>query len=193
MLVWGIVALSLLIATPAWALGPLIFNTGTDASNAVLPDSSIDPHYVLFAGGPAITQSSLSITPAADTLSTWIRPNSNLGPGSYTYETTFTMAAPGPITITGQWAAYAVGVDMRINNVSTGAAISDPAYAAWHPFSASGNAVAGSNTLDFVVAEDFGNANTGLRVEISSVTPEPASLGFLGLIGTSLLARRRRD
>jgi hypothetical protein len=164
----------------------IIYNTGVDASGVRLPDGTFDPHWV----GLTPIVDTISATPAADTISAWIRPSNNLGPGSYTYETNFTMPAAGPITIDGQWAAYAVGLDMRINGVSGGNSIPDPGYTAWHPFSISGIAVAGNNTFDVIVAEDFGNATTGVRVEISSVVPEPAAPLLLAL-GAAVLSRRR--
>src|SRR5258706_16384728 len=100
------------------------------------------------------------------------------------------MPTAGPITINGQWAAYVAGVDMRINGVSGGNSIPNPGYTDWHAFSISGVAVAGNNTFDVSFAEDFGNPTTGVRVEIFSVVPEPATPLLLAL-GVALLSRRR--
>jgi len=166
---------------------PIIYNTGVDANGVVLPDGSFDPHYVGFT---PIVDSQVSATPPTDTISAWIRPSTNLGPGSYTFETNFTMPSAGPVTITGQWAAYASGVDMRINGVSGGNTTPNPGYTAWNPFTITGTAVAGNNTFDISVGEAFGNPTVGLRLEIFSVVPEPTAPLLLGL-GATLLCRRR--
>jgi hypothetical protein len=165
----------------------IIYNTGVDATGAVLPDGSADPHYIGFS---PVVDSTVSATPAADSISAWIRLSDNRGAGGYTIETNFTMPAAGPITINGQWSAYVSGLDMRINGVSGGNSIDKPGYTDWHPFSISGTAVAGNNTFDVSFAEDFGNPTTGVRVEIFSVVPEPAAPVLLAL-GAVGLARRR--
>ena len=93
--------------------------------------------------------------------------------------------------ITGQWAAYVSGVDMRINGVSGGNTTPNPGYTAWNPFTITGTAVPGNNTFDISVGEAFGNPTVGLRLEIFSVFPEPTAPLLLGL-GATLLSRRRR-
>jgi hypothetical protein len=185
-------ALVFILATvSAHATPSQIFNTGTTAGDTTAADGSGDLHYIVGPGGPtAPVNSGLSATPAADGLSAWIQPTTNLGPGSYDYETTFTDTVAEPITITGQWAAYASGVDIRMNGVSSGQTIANPGYTAWHPFTLSGTTLIGTNTLDFYPASAGGA--TGVRVEILSVVPEPASLTLLALAPLGVLVRRRR-
>lgn len=186
---WSAALALLLFVAGAAHADPIIWNTGINSSGAVAPDLSLEQHYTVTPGGPAQVDSSLSATPGSNTTSVWIRPNSNLGPGTYFYETTFTWPAASPITITGQWAAYASGADIRLNGISTGDSIADPGYLAWHPFTITGNALTGTNSLAFLPASAGGP--TGLRVEIFSVVPEPASLGWVGCVCFAAAMRRR--
>jgi MYXO-CTERM domain-containing protein len=189
---WGTLSLVFLIAANAHAAPPVIFNTGVDSTGAVLPDGTVDPHYIVGPGTTVLVNSALSPTPPADTLSAWIMPATNFGAGSYLYSTTFVESTPGSITVNGQWAAYVTGLDISLNGVSSGDTTPNPGFTNWTPFSITGTAIAGTNTLDFRASEDprF-SPNTGIRVEISSVTPEPAGLALLGLGGFGLLSRRR--
>ena len=193
---WVVLLLGAFQASRAEAT-PVIYNTGVDALGNVLPDNSPDPHYT--GAGPStiyVGSSSLSATPPADTVSNWIRPATNFGPGSYLVETTFAWPTAQQITITGQWAAYAGGSDIVLNGVSNNGNLGEPGFTAWHPFSITGNAVAGTNMLDFRTFEDPANfgTNVGLRVEIASVaaTPEPASAAIGCIAASGLISRRRR-
>ena len=170
---------------------PVIFNTGVNSSAAVLPDNSVDPHWTISPGNPALVQSSISATPPSDTLSAWIRPNSNFGPGSYLAETTFTWPRVETITIDGQWAAMVSGLDVRINGVSTGATTANPGNTAWTPLHVTGTSIAGTNTLDFVPFQQSG-VGPALRVEITSVTPEPTGAAIIASLAAGALLRRRR-
>src|SRR5450432_2209796 len=172
----------------------VIFNTGVNSLGQVLPDGSPDQHYV--GAGPSFTpvvHSNVSATPAPDTLSAWLAPSPNVGAGSYTYQNTFSVLATdvGNITITGQWSAAASGVDISLNNVSSGQSIADPGNLAWHPFTISGPVTLGNNQLNFIAGENFTTATTGLRVEIISITTERASLALIGIAVLTIPTRRR--
>lgn len=177
------------------AMGEIqIFSTGVDASGAVLPDNSQDPHYTVNVAGGAqgIVDSSLSASPPADSVSAWIRPYNYFGPGSYPTETTFVADSEGPITITGRWAAYLAGLSISLNGVSSGDfPTPTPGNADWTPFSITGTTTVGVNTLFFNPYSD-GNPPVGVRIEIISVeVPEPGS-AWLGCVAGLLLIQKRR-
>jgi hypothetical protein len=189
-------ALALGALLSGWAAAdPVIYNTGVNSAGAVLPDNSVDPHYTVSPGSLAVVFSSLSATPPSDTSSAWIKANSDFGPGSYLFQTSFTWPVAETITIEGQWSGYVAGLDIALNSISNGATTPNPGYTAWHSFSITAPANAGANTLDFRTYRDFGDdPNTGLRVEIFSVAPapEPAGLALLGIAAALASARPRR-
>src|SRR6185437_5622376 len=101
-----------------------VFNTGVDASGAVLADGASDPHYTITQSADASIltpvaadksqASTIPWTGLPDTsTSAWISPNPSggfgLSPGNYTYETTFNLSSIDPSTATislaGQFAA----------------------------------------------------------------------------------------
>lgn len=181
-----------------------IYNTGVDATGAVLADGTVDSNYVITASvdGPSTetAKSSASGFPIPpwlgdNSVSRWIGetagyPSLNEGTGLFNNQTTFTSPIAGTVTIVGQWATDNAGSDILINGVSTGATSSG--FSAFAPFTITAPVVVGVNTLDLVQTNAGGPG--GVRAEFSSasVTPEPASLSLLGLGGLSLLARRRK-
>jgi hypothetical protein len=85
----------------------------------------------------------------------------------FTYSTSFDTFGVDPSTvwITGRWATDNAGLDILLNGLSTG--LSNTAQpSTWTPFAIASGVVNGSNTLDFVVAND--SAATGLRVELAA-------------------------
>ncbi len=181
-----------------------LFNTGVDASGAVLPDGTIgDPHYTLTSVPSGSTDirvitsaSNFPIPPylGDNSLSRWIGPNNdpdlNSPPGNYVYETTFDLTGLNPSTasISGAWSSDNDGVDIKINGVSIGTvATSFTQFSSgFAPFTITSGFVSGLNTLEFVIhnggsapGDNSGNANpSALRVEMSgtAAVPEPTSL-----------------
>lgn len=187
------------------ALIPTLYNTGVDASGAVLPDGTIgDPHYVL-ASVPTGTSAIRIITAASgypippylgdNSLSRWIGPNNNSTltseGGIYTYRTTFDLTAYDLTTaaIVGSWSTDNNGLDILINGISLGFTTSLTQFATGMAgFSVTSGFVPGLNTLEFVVSNfDDGSPNpTALRVEMvgsadALSVPEPGTLGLAGL------------
>lgn len=208
-----------------------LFNTGVDGSATPRADGALDSHYTVSYGAtpgsyttldaPTYAVNNDAIFPMdhywiqSDSSSAWISPfgRASADPvvnGFYDYRTSFDVGPDSLVAITGQWAADNCGLDILINGVSTGNAMScdgSSDYAPFHdwtPFSITSGFVAGTNTIDFVVenyAQESGNP-TGLRVEMSDTlahisgdplpTPEPASLALIAAgIGGAFLRRRR--
>jgi hypothetical protein len=195
-----------------------LFNTGVNSSGAVLPNGTIgDLHYslILVPGGTTntIIKTSAGGAPIGPWLgdnggSAWIGPHNTFSyansgidgyAGTYDYQTTFTLAASGSFTISGQWSADNHGVDIRIDGQSTGNATFTGGagdWTQWTPFSITASESAGVQTLDFIVLNsqssfppDYGSP-TGLRVEFFPV-PEPSTLALI-ILGSAAVATRRR-
>jgi hypothetical protein len=212
-LLTGLTALALLCVCAGQATADPItlFNTGVDAGGAPLADGTIgDPHYTLVSVPSGTTdirvRTSVGGFPIGpwvgdNSTSAWIGPNNDSqvdGPvGHFDFKTTFTLSSGSALLITGQWSTDNEGVDILLNGVSTGNSLpSDTSYTAFHPFTISGNGVAGENTLEFIVNNDGGP--TGVRVEFfgANTVPEPGSLtlaaiGLTGLLGYGWNRRRR--
>ncbi len=204
-----------------------IYNTGTNDSGSVLANGAAVPNYTLVSA-PTGQATALAVFAsnsfpgnvwaAQDSYSAWIAPASDSAysnspqtfglPGNYDYQTTFTSAIAGVITITGQWATDNSGTGIVIDGVAEPMTPAElPGYTGFQSFTSfniTGNVVAGSNTLDFLVSNGtVATSNevnpTGLRVEISSANvaaaPVPgtgalALIGGLAMVGGLALRRR---
>jgi hypothetical protein len=156
-----------------------LFNTGVDNSGAVLPDTTIDPHYTLIvnpdsASTDAIVQTGIPGAWLANSAtSKWIGPQANTSAGAvgqYTYRTIIDLTGRDPSTaiIFGRWATDNLGVDIHVNGVPT-TNVNTAQFASFTRFALSStNAtfVAGTNTIDFIVENAAPAGFTGLRVEI---------------------------
>lgn len=189
-----------------------IFNTGVSATDAVLSPGAADPHWSITASpaGPfasAVVQANNGawlVNDAVGTLdgSSWISTvNSgatNIAPGTYTFETTFSLAGLNPDTAV---LVFEVATDDQLtgvflNGVATG--ITSSGFATLGgPFTIDSGFLGGVNTLTFQVLNGGTAANPGgFRVNflqaLATVIPEPAtaSLALMGIIGLSM--RRRR-
>jgi hypothetical protein len=193
---------------------PNLFGTGQAADGSLLPDGSVELHYSLVTSpsgsgyGPntfVVNNSGYPIGPGNwfddGPTSKWIGPLANMyvssPEGICVYRTTFDLTGYDPLTakITGQWSTDNNGVDILINETSTGNTITDghvTPYTYWQftPFTVSSGFVAGINTLDFVVNNYPGGSlnPTGLRVEMSgTAVPEPSTIALLGICAMGIL------
>ena len=206
-------AASLLGLPAAQAATVSLFNTGVDATGAVLPDSTVgDAHYSLIStpGGTSDVRviSSASGFPIGPWLgdnssSRWIGPNNdaqlNGNVGAFVYRATFDLTGLNAASalINGLWTTDNNGLDILINGVGLGYTTAGGQFAAgFAAFQVTSGFVAGINTLDFVV--NNGGGPTGLRVEMTGnadlqqAVPEPGSLALVGLAIAGLGVARRR-
>jgi hypothetical protein len=196
---------------------PGLYDTGVNSSGTVLANGSVDPNYTLTTVPSPSTTTTFVLTTgypangpyiADNSLSAWIGPanDSSLDgpPGSYTYQTTFTLSNVNPSdSITGGWSSDNDGVAIYLNGILVSGPTSFTQFSTgFAPFSAvASDFVTGVNTLDFVVhnggtgvGDDSGGANpTALRVEFTgSSVPDgglTASLLGMGLLSLGYLRR----
>ena len=162
---------------------PGLFNTGVGSDGQVLPPGGRDPHFL-------VTVSPQSVTPpvpspalvieghpawlANDAQSSWIGPinpgTENVAAGTYRCRTTFDLTGFDPATATLR---LSVAADNRLNNILLNGVSRGSSYVGFDAFSpdftfASGF-VAGTNTVEFVWANDGPGANpAGFRVRASA-------------------------
>jgi hypothetical protein len=186
---WLFLAVGLVLPlSPAFAAPiPGLFNTGVDATGAVLADDAVDPHYLLIVnpdGGSteARVEDSTRFPIVAGpwlpntTTSKWVGPRlftEQAAGGDYTYRLEFDLTGLDPSTaiITGQWSTDNGGTDILINGTPTGNA-NTAQFASYTAFTISSGFVESLNTLDFVV-NNSAVGYTGLRVEISGTAVPP--------------------
>lgn len=161
---------------------PTLFNTGIDDSKALLADGETDPHYFLLKSaddmfpGPEtkIVYSDgfpMDCWIRNDDQSKWIAPRADAGAfnsaGIYIYNLSFSLHGFKPETaeIHGRWTSDNNGVDIIINNGSTGFRTDYNAFGSgFYPFEIKKGFIKGDNSILFIVYN--GEAPTGLRVEI---------------------------
>jgi len=170
---------------------PGLFNTGVDASGALLSGGAVDPHWTLIqsadssAPGPAayVVRSGYPIPPWLDNGpdSRWIAPQasqtSGNSPGDYVYRLRFDLKGfePATATVTFRWSSDNAGVDVRLNGSSSGIVYDGNFGAFSGDFTLADGFVEGINTLDFVVNNAGDSVNpTGFRAELRG-TAEPVA------------------
>ena len=189
------------------ALPISLFNTGVNNLNNVLPGfGTPDPHYsYTLTAGPAppvtVDQSNWPINGGPwvpnNPNSRWIGPSGQSygPPGNYTYATQFTLPPLtnlSTVSIGGMWASDDSGLDIEINNISTGQV--SAGFTTLVPFSITSGFQIGLNTIEFLVNNAGGPS--GLRVDkiqgSFSLIPEPTTIGLaaIGLAAATLTRRR---
>jgi hypothetical protein len=212
-LIFALVVLNWLLASPVSAEQVTIFGTGLDAAGNPLEYGSVDANYVLLSG-PGITGPAPAYVNgwggsggwwgAGNTAtSQWIG-EAGLGcqgcggyspVGDYFYQTAFSLAGfdLSTVVLTGQWATDNEGA-IYLNGVSTGITLVGDTFSSFTPLTINSGFQPGLNTLVFYVHNDGGP--TGLQVQISgtgSQVPEPSTLVLLGsgLVALAGAARRK--
>lgn len=171
-------------------------STGIDAAGNLIPDTAVDPNYVLtqvplgsgYGPDAFIVDSNkrpLNLPPSDptgwlsnDSLSKWIAPAADqstfpdsTGSGTYVYRTTFdqTGLVASTARIEGRWLVDNTGLDIIINGQSTGIQ-QLTGFRSFSSFVIDDGFVSGINMLDFVVFNaplPTGTINpSGLRVEM---------------------------
>ena len=160
---------------------PDLFNTGVDDKRAPLEAGAVDPHYRLIVNPDTSSPDAIVEAPpgawyANDAAGKWIGPQMDTVAsvvGNFTYRTYINLADrdPSTLVIKGGWATDNTGLDILVNGVSLGLAPNTTQFASLTPFEIYGtnvNLLAGTNTIDFVVANEAAVGYTGLRVQIYS-------------------------
>ncbi len=173
-----------------------IFSTGVANDGTLLAAGATDPHFQIIsapAGGPsAFVLNDLPGGYVANTsASQWIGPSANPfdidNSGDYTYRETFDLTGldPSTVVVQGQIASDNDST-IELNGADTGVAlvagsvVSSSDFASLHPFTLTKGFVAGLNTIEVVVHNDY--SATGLQLELSGTAstagpqPPPAPL-----------------
>lgn len=161
------------VQTGAAEAVPTLFNTGLDDARVLLAPGLADPHYQLTASAhstpppPAIAATVIQNHPAwlaNDAQSSWLGPVNpgitDVAAGNYTYRTRFSLTDfdPASAALTLRVAADNRLNDVLLNGVSKGIAFAG--FAGFSgTFSLTNGFVAGTNTLDFLAANDGSGPN----------------------------------
>ena len=161
---------------------PDLYNTGVDNNKMPLQGGEIDPHYLLvssaderFPGYDSKVVYSdgfpMNCWLTNDNESKWIAPRADAGecnnPGLYVYSMSFDLTAFKPETaeVWGYWSTDNNGVDILINNKSTGFwTMHNSFMTGLYPFYIKDGFIKGMNVISFAVNNN--EAPTGLRVVI---------------------------
>ena len=161
-----------------------LFSTGLDGGGNPLADSSADGHYSLVStpggagGAPFVTLQHFPIGNGLwmdDTAaSKWISPIADEqkytdAPGSYTYQTTFTITGdPSTVKVNGRLAGDDQVAAIVLNGQTVATNISN-GFQTWSGFTLTTGLQAGTNTVQFVVKNNGSGPNpTGFRCELTS-------------------------
>jgi hypothetical protein len=161
---------------------PTVFSSGLDASGAVLAPGTTDSHYLLTQSAqstpppPSIAATVIQNHPAwaaNDLMSSWIGPvnpgTANVPAGNYYYRTAFSLegfdTASAALTLS-------LGADNRLNDILLNGVSRGISYVGFSAlsgnFSITNGFIAGTNTLDFLTANDGSGANpAGFRVRMT--------------------------
>ncbi|HEY1629548.1 MAG TPA: PEP-CTERM sorting domain-containing protein [Tepidisphaeraceae bacterium] len=187
----GALGLIALITAPASAaLLSTPINTGVNDGGSVVGDGTSDGHYLVSSFGPPQVNSAVSGTPAPDALSAFVVSPTDAHAGAYGFFDQFSVADAGTMTISGQWATVDVASGIMLDGTNDATDVTPNPSTGWIPFTISAPVTAGTNALEFTVAQNFGDPVPAVRVEIFSVTPEPASIALLGGLAVALMRRR---
>jgi hypothetical protein len=176
-----------------------LYNTGLDSVGNYLPAFAPDGNYTVITSPlglftPVATDDTNYPFPAwvanNPGISRWIGTSqiSSDGPfGNYTYRTSFVLPVNtnlSSVSISGQWAADNLGLDILVNGNSSGNA--SGGFSFLTPFSLTSGFQVGVNSIDFIVQNQGGP--TGLRVDKITgnyLVPEPGTclLGMISLGG----------
>lgn len=172
------------VTTPAGDPQPIptVFSTGLDANGIVLSPGAADPHYRLTQSAhstpppPSIAATVIQNHPAwaaNDARSSWLGPlnpgTENVAAGNYNYRTTFSLAG---FDLPSAALTLRFGADNRLNEVLLNGVSQGIAYAGFStlssPFTLTNGFTAGTNTLEFLTANDGDSANpAGFRVRLN--------------------------
>jgi Domain of unknown function (DUF4214) len=179
-----------------------IFSTGVDDTGTDLALGSTDSHFSIISSPVGAVQPSVftylpSTYVVNSATSEWIGPAANpfgvLDAGDYTYQETFDLTGLDPSTavIHGELAS---DNDSKVilNGVETGVALvegdvtSPSDFDALHPFTLTSGFIAGVNTLDIVVQNDY--SVTGLRLDVSGTANATSATVVSGTVYLDLNA-----
>ncbi len=161
---------------------PTLFNTGVDGDGHVLAPGSNDPHYTVTASAepvsppppaPALVIEGHPAWLANDQTSSWLGPVNpgtvNVAAGNYRCRTTFSLTGFDP---TSAVLTLNIAADNRLNDVLLNGVARGFNFAGFSTFSPAfplaGGFAAGTNTLEFLWANDTSSPNpAGFRAQLS--------------------------